>query len=414
MASVKLAMHRAQVMKIAIYHNLPSGGAKRALFEAVRHLSVKHQFDGYTTSAANHEFADLRPYAAVYRIYPFQPGGLYNSPFGRLNMLVRSRDLSRIQTLNKKIALDIDQQGYDLVFVNPCQIEVAPSLLSFIKRSPTLYYCQEPPRILYEEMPKRPYSEKSPRDRLMDRLDPFPDYFYRRLQDNDRRNIQSADLVLVNSEFMRNNVAKIYGNNPQVCYLGTDAVLFRPLYQKRERAVLSVGSLTPLKNFDFIIQALGTIPENQRPPLWLASNFQNSPERAYLEALAAQLGVTVKFFGNIDDQELVRLYNSASVTVYTPIREPFGLVPLESMACETPVVTVSEGGMAETILESETGWMVDRDPVQLAEKIMHVLENPQLAVEIGKNGRQHVISNWTWEQAAIRLDNYFNAVRQRY
>jgi len=400
-------------MKIAIYHNLPSGGAKRALFEAVRHLSVKHQFDVYTTSGANHEFADLRPYAAAYKVYPFQPGQLYNSPLGRLNMLVRSRDLIRIQSLNQKIATEIDQQEYDIVFVNPCQIEVSPSILSFIKRSPTLYYCQEPPRILYEEMPSRPYSEKSPRARLVDRLDPLPNNFYRRLQDNDRRNIQSADLVLVNSKFMQKNVAEIYRNSPQVCYLGTDTTLFQPLNLKKERVVLSVGSLTPLKNFDFIIQALGTIPAHQRPPLWLASNFQNSPERAYLEALAVQLGVKVIFLGNIDDQELVRLYNTASVTVYTPLREPFGLVPLESMACETPVVTLQEGGMPETILENETGWMVERDLVLLAEKIMCVLENPQLAVEMGKNGRKHVIANWTWEQAATRLENYFYVVRQR-
>jgi glycosyltransferase involved in cell wall biosynthesis len=172
-----------------------------------------------------------------------------------------------------------------------------------------------------------------------------------------------------------------------VCYLGSDTELFRPLNFLAKRVVLSVGSLTPLKNFDFIIQALAEIPESSRPPLWIASNFQNLPERAYLETLAARLSVQVKFLGNISDDDLVRLYNTAAVAVYTPLREPFGLVPLEAMACETPVVTIREGGMQETILEGETGFMVGKSATELAEKIIYLLDNPQAANELGKNGR---------------------------
>ena len=69
--------------------------------------------------------------------------------------------------------------------------------------------------------------------------------------------------------------------------------------------------------------------------------------------------------------------------------------------------------MQESVVDGETGWLVDRDPGQMAEKIMFVLQNPKIARKIGKNGRQSVLENWSWEQAATRLEGYFFDVIQR-
>jgi glycosyltransferase involved in cell wall biosynthesis len=182
--------------------------------------------------------------------------------------------------------------------------------------------------------------------------------------------------------------------------------LFQPLDLPKESVLLSVGSLTPLKNFDFLIKALGALPVNRRPALWIASNFQNPPERAFLENLAQQLEVELKLLGNISDAELVRLYNTASITVYAPIREPFGLVPLESMACGTPVVAVAEGGMQETILNGTTGYLVERSVEQFSEAVLTLLENQSMAEEMGAAGRQHVLQHWTWDNAAERLETF--------
>jgi hypothetical protein len=140
-------------VRIAVYHNLPSGGAKRTLYESVQRLSARHSFDVYTLSTANHEFGDIRPYVNSHRVYEFQPGKLYNSPFGRLNMLVRRSDLGHIQQVCQKIAEDLKSQSYDVIFVNPCQFETAPSILKEEISTPKIYYCQEPPRVIYESMP---------------------------------------------------------------------------------------------------------------------------------------------------------------------------------------------------------------------------------------------------------------------
>jgi glycosyltransferase involved in cell wall biosynthesis len=135
----------------------------------------------------------------------------------------------------------------------------------------------------------------------------------------------------------------------------------RPLDLEKRNFVLSVGSLTPLKGFDFLIRAMAELPEAGRPRLVIVSNFQNPPEKTYLEGLAGELHVELELLNNVSDQRLVELYNQAKMVLYAPVREPFGLVPLEAMACGTPVVGVCEGGVLETVLDGETGILVERD-----------------------------------------------------
>jgi hypothetical protein len=84
-------------MKIAVYHNLSSGGAKRALFETARRLAARHELHVYSLSTADHAFGDLRGIAASHRIRRFQPLPLLRSPFGRLNQAIRWADLKRLR-----------------------------------------------------------------------------------------------------------------------------------------------------------------------------------------------------------------------------------------------------------------------------------------------------------------------------
>lgn len=393
-------------MRVAVYHNLPSGGAKRALYEMIRRLTHAHQFDVFTLSSANHDFGDLRTHVQHYQMYEYEDARLFKSPFGRLNMLIRRSDLRKVQKINKKLSEEIEQAGYDVLFANPCRIETSPTILREITSLSKMYYCTEPPRVLYEEYPPRPYTTKSSQREMLDKIDPFPGMYFEALRENDRVNLLGADLVLANSRFTQQNIVSIYDKGAEVCYPGTDADLFRPVDGEKGQYVLSVGSLTPLKNFDYLIQVIAHIPAKYRPELRIASNFQTSQERTYLEMLAVEKDVHLTLLGNITDRDLVRLYNQAAVTVYAPIREPFGLVPLESMACGTPVVAVREGGMAETIVDGVTGYLVDRDLVSFANALVDLLQDPQKAAQLGHAGRCHVLQNWTWDLAASRLEGY--------
>ncbi len=397
-------------MRIAVYHNLPSGGAKRALAETVRRLAARHQIDVFTLSSADHEFADLRPFVRRHHVYDFAPGRLFGSPWGRLNQAVRLRDLARLDSLTRRIAADIDGGGYDVLFSNPCRFENSPSLLRHLRSTPAAYYCQEPLRRLYEPMPARPYDGAESRSRrLLNRVDPLPALYHWTLKRQDRSSLRAAAAVLVNSHYVRQTVAEIYGTQAVVSYLGVDVSRFRPGDAAREPYVLSVGSLTPLKGFDFLVRALAELPAAARPRLVIASNFQNPPERDYIHALAGELGVRVELLAGISDDELVDLYRHAALVVYAPIREPFGLVPLEAMACATPVVSVREGGTGESIVDGETGFLVERDPARFAAAVQQLLADPARAAEMGQAGRALVLRRWSWECAAETLEQHLAA-----
>jgi glycosyltransferase involved in cell wall biosynthesis len=392
-------------VNIAVYHNLPSGGAKRALCELVRRLAVRHTVDVFTVSSAEHEFGDVRPYVRSHIEMKWQPVPMLPSPFGRLNPLVRLWNVWRLRSVLRRVAARIEAADYDIAFVHPCQFESAPSLLSYLQAVPTVYFCQEPPRLLYEDMPVRPYDRAQSRARsLVGAVDPIPRMHRQLLRLNDGRNVQHASMVLVNSRYMQDACLRIYGFEPTLCYLGTDVELFRPLKQAETAGVLSVGSLTRLKGFDFLIESLATIPAERRPTLTIASNFENAPERAYLETLAGRLGVRVKWVGHVSDHSLAELYRRAILTLYTPIREPFGLVPLESMACGTPVVAVRQGGTLETILDGHTGVLVERDAKVFGRAVDQLCRNPARLGELRQECRRYVLDHWSWDLAARRVE----------
>jgi glycosyltransferase involved in cell wall biosynthesis len=133
-------------------------------------------------------------------------------------------------------------------------------------------------------------------------------------------------------------------------------------------------------------------------------------EKAYLEKLAHQSGVKLEIRTMISDAELVKLYNQALLTLYAPVMEPFGFVPLESMACGTPVVGVNEAGVRETVIDQVTGLLVDRDPKAMSYAIQNLLSSPTRREAIGTASRVHAMDQWGWELCSRRLDDFINQV----
>jgi glycosyltransferase involved in cell wall biosynthesis len=391
-------------MKIAIYHNLPSGGGKRALFEFARRLAERHTLDVFSLSSANHTFCDVRPFCRQHNVYPFSASLLARSPFGRVNPLIRVADLARLRRLEASIAASIDAAGYDAAFIHNCQFGQSPGLLSFLS-TPSLYLCAEPPRQLYEPAPPRPYAEPSRLRRLADRVDPLPEAYRSRLKHWDRENTRKASVVVANSYYSRETLYRVYGVNARVCYLGVDTQRFRPLPAPRERFVLSVGELRPDKGFDFLLRSLARIEPARRPRLVLVSNATITPERLFLEQLAHDLGVVVEFRSLVSDEELTLLYNQAALTVYAPVLEPFGFVALESMACGTPVVGVREAGVRESVTDGKTGLLTERDPRQFACAVLRLLEDESLRSAYGADARSDVEARWHWDRSVDNIDH---------
>lgn len=392
--------------RIAIFHNLPSGGGKRALFEWTRRLAGRHELDVYTLSPANHAFCDLRPYVSNYNIVDFNPLPLYKSPWGRLNQIQRWRDLQKLEVLFWQIAAQIDAGGYDVVFSNSCQFTFIPILQTCL-RTPSLYYLHEYfPNRVQRTFP-RPYLKRSWKKRLLDRLDPFIPLYYGRLFKIQQAAVKNTDRLLANSEFTREQFEAEFHLQALVVHLGVDSASFYPLPEvTRGNHVLSVGELSPRKGFDFLVESLGLVPADRRPVLRLACNNQIAEERMYIENLAKQRGVALEIRTNLDSEQLLQEYNQAMLCVYSPVQEPFGLVPLEAMACGTAVLGVAEGGVNESVVDGVTGRLTTRDPHKFAEALMDLQDHPDECARLGKNGRESVTRQWTWEQSTSLIEYY--------
>ncbi len=128
--------------------------------------------------------------------------------------------------------------------------------------------------------------------------------------------------------------------------------------------------------------------------------------RQTIEGELAKSGASQKsLLGKISvlDVELKRLYQTASVLLYTPHIEPFGLAAIEAMASGTPVVAVREGGPAETVVDGVTGFLCDRDPQQLGEAVLRLLDDAELRERMGRAAREHTVQNWTWDRSVEQL-----------
>lgn len=103
--------------------------------------------------------------------------------------------------------------------------------------------------------------------------------------------------------------------------------------------------------------------------------------------------------------DLPGVYNHCDVVVYPTIgEEPFGLVPVEGMACAKPVVVAKSGGLVESVVDGKTGFIIEkRDPKALAEKIARLLQSPALAQRMGKAGRAHAVAHFTRERMAAQV-----------
>lgn len=385
-------------MRIAVYHNLSSGGAKRSLLEMVRGLAPRHEVDAFTLSCGEHDFADIRPYVRQHDVTPFTPGKLHESPYGRLNQLVYWRDLQRLDRVDQQVAQRIDAGGYDVAFIHHCRYRQSPAVLRYLQ-TPTVYYCQEPPRKLYDPPILRPYETKTGKQKQLDKIDPLPGLYERTLRLRDQKNVRHAHTILVNSAHSRELIWRVYQKEPVLCYLGVDTQEFQPVDIAREMMVLSVGTVNPIKGYDLLVKALGLVPEGIRPYLMIISNFSDDREIAYLETLAGQNQVNLQFHPLISDsRELASWYSRALITGYTPVLEPLGLVSLESMACGTPVLGVREGGVRETVLDGITGVLVDRSPQLVANALIDLLQQPQKVTQMGQQGRNWVEQNWGWQR----------------
>jgi glycosyltransferase involved in cell wall biosynthesis len=219
--------------------------------------------------------------------------------------------------------------------------------------------------------------------------------------------------------------ARLLGAPPEktrVIYGGADPRRFAPDPVADRDGVLFVGRLTPHKGVDHLIRALptgaglrvaGSEGHDPRPP-----------ERDY-PALLRRLAQDreVRFLGPVPDAELPGLYRGAAVlalpslerTCYgrqVAVSELLGLAALEAMASGTPVIASRTGGLAEVVVDGETGFLVEPgDAEALRSRLAQVLADRRLAARLGANARALVLERFTWRACAERCLAAYESLR---
>ena len=354
-------------MKIAIFHELDFGGARRTVDEFARKLSKIFDVDLYYIDYKEESFK--KNYKNVF-YYPFHPKS-WKGKNWKIKLYKDTIELFKIYKLHKKIARNIKLRKYDYIFVHPSKFTQAPFILRFLKGK-CIYYCQEPLRIVYD-----PYLSNVSHIRLPKNIYEFLNRKIRKWIDLE--NFKNASIVLANSNYSKEFIEKSYGKKAEVCYLGVDTNLFRPLNLDKSIDVLFIGNID--KGYNLLNNSLEL--------------FKTKPNVHTIFRKNGQF--------NISEKELVRIYNKSKLLVALNQNEPFGLIPLETMACGTPVVAVGEGGYKETVIDKRTGFLISRDVSELYEKINKIISDDKLRNDMAKAARAHVLNNWTWDKTIERF-----------
>ena len=182
--------------------------------------------------------------------------------------------------------------------------------------------------------------------------------------------------------------------------------------------ILSVGRLVPRKGVDLVIRALPHLREAGFDDVELlivggggdSGVLDADPEVRRLMDLAAELGVAdqVRLQGQVSRGEMPGIFRSADAVVCAPWYEPFGIVPLEAMACGVPVVAAAVGGLRDTVVDRGTGLHVPpRDPEAIASALAMLLDNPSLRTELGNAGKVRARTRYSWDRVAAETEKAY-------
>ncbi|SCG68747.1 glycosyltransferase [Micromonospora halophytica] len=201
---------------------------------------------------------------------------------------------------------------------------------------------------------------------------------------------------------------------------GVNLTTFAPLGPAADREpdrprVLTVGRLVERKGFQTVVRAMELVPQAEcvivgGPPAGL---LETDPYARRLRALAETCGVAdrVKLVGAVPREEMGRWYRSADLLVAAPWYEPFGLTPLEAMACGVPVVGTAVGGIKDTVVDGVTGDLLPaRDPQALGTAIQRLLDDRIRRFGYATEALRRARRSYSWGTAAERLAELYGEV----
>lgn len=362
-------------MKIAVYYDLPFGGALVAMTEILERLRSHHQIE----------------------VFHNQKNSLTGWPPQRLWQDLESIIIQYFK--QRQQANLINQSHFDVVLVSHDRHSQAPWILRFLK-TPSVFLCQEPTRAYFEDFlgvdSKLPWLNRVYEKAIR--------YLRKKIEVG---NARFASRLIANSDYSAKSILKAYGLKATTIHMGLNPKNFSPKNNlTRLNQVLVIGNHEPQKALPFAIEIVSLVKPNLRPKLVVVSPIHR--QNRDLLKLADDKGVDLEIKEGIKTAKLCRVYNQSKILLAVAHLEPFGLSVIESLACGTPVIAVDEGGYRETVVHQKSGFRIKRDSLALAKSLEILLTNEPLRQKMGLQGIKDIKNRFMWENTVRKIEKIFH------
>jgi N-acetyl-alpha-D-glucosaminyl L-malate synthase BshA len=232
--------------------------------------------------------------------------------------------------------------------------------------------------------------------------------------------IEQSSAVTAVSNYLKKMTQDVFSPHIPVdrIYNFVDSKLFRPIDRSEWKRQICADSCTvflhlsnfrPVKRTQDIIRTFAVI--NEQLPTAALIMVGEGPDLQECRQLSQSLGVghKVHFIGQQND--VVSVINLADIVLFPSAEESFGLVPLEAMACEIPVVAARSGGIPEVVEDGKCGYLCSvGDISSLANRSLELAFNPDLRQKMGKYGRKRAIEHFSPDEIVLQYENIYNRV----
>lgn len=364
------------------------GGAERVILKIAQHYKAKIYTTEYNKESTFPEFADIDIEVIKKKI-----------PLSEMLPYRASQGLRYGYTFYNTVI----KEDYDLL-----NSHISPSEWIRHKNRNVLWYCHTPPREVYDlysvRMKNRSYTEK---------------FIYATFTSSYKfianKIVKEIEGIATNSNNTASRIKKYFGRDAVVINPAIDYDQFKD--KGDDKYFLYPSRIIANKRQDYAIEAFKKFERNvQGYKLIIAGAVSKDKEHiAYFEKIKRLADKNVEFKINISERVLLNLYSKATAILFAGINEDFGYIPIEAMASYKPIISVNEGGPKETIVNDETGYLVNSTE-EMASKMQFIAEHPAIAHEMGKKGRKRVEEKYSWNIFFKKFDklalNTINAKKE--
>jgi glycosyltransferase involved in cell wall biosynthesis len=209
--------------------------------------------------------------------------------------------------------------------------------------------------------------------------------------------VRRAAKLVANSRYTAGRLQHLYRREADaIVYPGVDLAQFHPSEQSADAPyAITVGRLSPEKGLERLLDLWHDLPD-------LPLHVVGDGTAEMLDDLRSRASRGVVFRGRLTSDVLAAAYRHAAVAVFAPYGEEFGMAPLEAMASGVPVVAWRSGGLQETVVDGQTGYLVD-DAITLRQRLRLLLHDPARARALGHAARQRA-ETFSWARTALGIE----------